>query len=110
MNSEKYIYVNNLENLVQEFAENSITSRTIHEDENSTTILFAFSPGQKLSEHTSSKSAILHFVKGKATITLENNTSNAVSGTWVHMQPNLPHSIEAETEVIMLLIMFNNKK
>jgi len=29
----------------------------------------------------------------------------AQAGTWVHMEPRLPHSIEAKTPLVMLLLM-----
>ncbi len=37
-------------------------SRTIHQDERLKVVLFAFSAGQELSEHTASMPAIMHFL------------------------------------------------
>ena len=70
-------------------------SRTIHQDERLKAVLFAFSAGQELSEHTASTPAIMHFLVGEATVKLGGDTISAKAGTWVHMPPNLKHSIRA---------------
>jgi quercetin dioxygenase-like cupin family protein len=80
-------------------------SRTIFQDERLKAVLFAFSAGQELSEHTASTPAIMHFLNGEAQITLGNDRIVAKAGTWVHMQPNLKHSIRADTAVSMLLLL-----
>ncbi|MBE2235238.1 MAG: cupin, partial [Anaerolinea sp.] len=36
---------------------------------------------------------------------LGDDVSHASPGTWVAMQPNLPHSVFAETPVVMMLTM-----
>jgi quercetin dioxygenase-like cupin family protein len=68
-------------------------------------ILFGFAPGQELSEHKSSKPALLHFVEGEADITLGDDSKAAGPGTWVYMEPDLPHSILAKTKVLMVLVL-----
>jgi quercetin dioxygenase-like cupin family protein len=80
-------------------------SRTIYQDERLKAVLFAFSAGQELSEHTASTPAIMHFLKGEAHVTLGDNHLSAKARTWVYMQPNLKHSIRAETAVSMLLLL-----
>lgn len=83
----------------------SIVSRTFYSDDRLKAILFGFAAGQELSEHTAARPAILHFLQGEARLTLGDHATTAGPGTWVHMQPHLPHSIYAETEVVMLLYM-----
>jgi quercetin dioxygenase-like cupin family protein len=101
-----YTYIANLLEQVSDIPANSIVSRTVYSDNQLKTILFAFAPGQELSEHTSAQTAILHFVQGEAELTLGEDTMTAQAGTWVHMPPHLPHSITAKTTVLMLLLMF----
>ncbi len=84
---------------------NGTLSRTIYQDERLKVVLFGFSAGQELSEHTASTPAIMHFLKGEAAVTLGDNTVSANAGTWVHMPPNLKHSIRANTPVNMLLLL-----
>ncbi len=91
--------------LVGDIAPESIVSRTILNKPGIRIILFGFAPGQELSEHTSTKTAILHFLRGSARLTLGGAPQLAGPGTLVHMAPNLPHSILAETETVMLLTM-----
>ena len=97
-----------LENLAAELPEippDSIISQTIYQDDQFKAILFGFATGQELSEHTASQTALLYFVQGQAKITLGDEESQAVQGTWVRMAPKLPHSVLAETQLIMMLIL-----
>lgn len=101
-----YLYLADLAKETPEVPGQSILSRTFFEDEQMKAILFAFAPGQELSEHTASHPAILHFVRGEADLTLGGQEHKAGPGTWVHMEPNLTHSIKARTPVQMLLLLF----
>ncbi len=83
----------------------SILSRTIYKDAQVKAVLFAFAPGQELSEHTASTAAILHILRGEARLTLGQDTVDASAGTWVRMPPRLPHSVLARTPVTMLLLL-----
>jgi len=100
-----YSLIPDLGVLVTTVDDSSIVSRTAFKDDQVRVILFAFAPGETLSEHTSSYPAILHFVEGQANLTLGEDALQAQPGTWVHMPANLPHSIEAKTTVKMLLLM-----
>jgi quercetin dioxygenase-like cupin family protein len=100
-----YTYLDNLDQLLEEIPPDSILSRTVFQDQSIKTILFVFQPGQELSEHTAAVPAILHFLEGEADLTLGDEHKSARKGTWVHMQPNLPHSILAKSRTLMLLTM-----
>jgi quercetin dioxygenase-like cupin family protein len=104
--SQPYAYIHNLLGQTREIPEDSILSRTIYSDSQLKAILFTFATGQELSEHTSAQNAILHFLQGEADITLGGESLAAGPGTWIHMQPRLPHSIVARTPVVMLLLMY----
>ena len=80
-------------------------SRTVHQDERLKAVLFGFSAGQELSEHTASTPAVMHFLKGEATVTLGDDEAEVTAGTWIHMTPGLRHSIRARTPVVMLLLL-----
>ena len=82
-----------------------ILSRTLHNDERLRVVLFAFSKGQQLSEHSASVPAVLHVLEGEAGLKLGPDVLEARAGTWVHMPANLPHGIEARTPLILLLQM-----
>lgn len=80
-------------------------SRTIFQDEHLKVVLFGFGAGQELSEHTAATPAILHFLSGQAEVRLGEDVMDADGGAWVHMPPQLPHSIRAKTPVVMLLLL-----
>ena len=85
--------------------EDGILSRTLYDDDRVKAVIFGFGSGQELSEHTASRPAILHFVKGEARLTLGDDSLDAQPGTWVHMPAELKHSIQAKTPVVMLLLL-----
>ena len=104
MDSE-FSYFENLEAELPEISPDSIVSRTLYDDDQHKAILFGFAQGQELSEHTASMTALLYFIRGDAKLTLGDAERDASAGTWVRMEPRLPHSVLAESEVFMLLIM-----
>jgi quercetin dioxygenase-like cupin family protein len=82
-----------------------ILSRTLFSDDRLKVVLFGFAQGEELSEHTASMPAVLHFLHGEATVTLDDETVEAKPGTWVHMAKGLRHSNQAKTPVVMLLLL-----
>ncbi|MDX1415963.1 MAG: cupin domain-containing protein [Candidatus Promineifilaceae bacterium] len=102
------VVVPDLSALVVEISEESIISRTVYKDDGVRVILFGFAEGETLSEHTSAYPAILHFLEGEAAVILGEESIAAQPGTWVHMPAHLPHSIEANTKVKMLLLMLTS--
>jgi quercetin dioxygenase-like cupin family protein len=103
--SLSYYYIANLAEQVTDIPLDSIISRTFYSDAQMKAILFGFAAGQELSEHTSAQTAILHFIQGEADLILGSEKMAARAGTWVHMPPQLPHSIVAKTPVLMVLLM-----
>ncbi len=100
-----FMHIDDLLAQLPDVPPDSIVSRTFYADDRLKAILFGFAAGQELSEHTAARPAILHFLQGQARLTLGDHATTAGPGTWVHMQPHLPHSIYAETTVVMLLTM-----
>lgn len=96
-------------NLAKEAAPpaDGILSRTIYQDDRLRAVVFGFAQGEELSEHTSSKQAMMYFVQGEASVGLGDDMHEAEAGTWVHMPPGLKHSIKAKTPAVMLLVLLN---
>jgi quercetin dioxygenase-like cupin family protein len=90
---------------VQKMPERGILTQTVYQDDDLKVILFSFAAGEELSEHTASTPALLHFISGTARLTLGDQPRTAGPGTWVHMPAHLPHSVVAETPVVMLLLL-----
>lgn len=102
---EKYTFIQNLTGELPAIPEDSILSRTLLQNDHLRVILFQFAAGQELSEHTASKPAVLQFISGEAAVTLGDDQQHAQVNTYIYMEPHLPHSILAETDVVMLLVM-----
>ena len=103
-----YTYFNDLTEQIGDIPADSIISRTLFSDDQIKAILFGFAAGQELSEHTAAMPAVLHFVQGTAVLTLGDDSMTAQAGTWVHMPAHLAHSIKAQTETLMLLLLLKN--
>ncbi len=99
-----YVVVENLLQAV-EIPKDGTLSRTIHRDDHVKIVLFGFAGGQELSQHTAAVPAIIEIVQGEARVTLDGDEKELSAGSWVFMEANLPHSIYARTDVIMLLTM-----
>jgi quercetin dioxygenase-like cupin family protein len=91
--------------LLPETPPESILSRTVFTDGPLKVVLFRFAPGQELSEHTASQPAVLHFLQGEADLTLGAEAFTARAGTWVHLAAQQPHSVRAQTPLVMLLLL-----
>ncbi len=85
-----------------------ILSRTIYTDSQIKVVLFGFSAGQELSEHTAAIPAIIQVISGAARLTLGAETMAGQAGTWVHMPAHLPHSVYAETPLVFLLTLLRD--
>ncbi|NIS81860.1 MAG: cupin domain-containing protein [Anaerolineales bacterium] len=103
-----YTYIEDLSSLIENLPDDSIVSRTFHEDDHTKVVLFGFAKGQELSEHTASHPAILYFLEGHCRLTLGEDDQQAQPGTWVHMPAQLPHSVHASTQARMMLILLRD--
>jgi quercetin dioxygenase-like cupin family protein len=109
MQPAEILYIPDLSTLLGDPPVDSIVSRTFLKAGDNKAILFAFAPGQELSEHTAAVPAILHILDGKARLTLGEETHEAGPGSWAYMPANLPHSIFAHQPVTMLLLMLKGQ-
>ncbi|MBI4769568.1 MAG: cupin domain-containing protein [Chloroflexi bacterium] len=100
-----YTVLTDLAALLPETPPESILSRTVFTSGPFKAVLFRFAPGQELSEHTASQPAVLHFLEGEADLTLGAEALTARGGTWVHLAARQPHSVRAQTPLVMLLLL-----
>jgi len=56
---------------------------------------FAFAAGEELTEHTSTRPALLHFLRGRARLTLGGDTVEVGAGDHLHMRAGLRHAVVA---------------
>ncbi len=88
-----------------EIPKDGTLSRTIHRDERVKIVLFGFSAGQELSQHTASVPAMIEIVRGDLRLTLDGEEKELSEGSWVFMDANVPHAVYAKTDAVMLLTM-----
>ena len=75
------------------------------DDTNTKVVLFAFAAGSGLTEHVAPLPAIIQIIKGEAALTVGNESVAGKMGTWIQMAAKTPHSIQAESPVVMLLTL-----
>ncbi len=85
------------------FAANGIVSRTLLRTANSRVVLFGFSEGQELTEHTSTQHAVIQILSGECEFSLAGQPSVVKAGDLIYLPPNLPHAVKAITPFSMLL-------
>jgi quercetin dioxygenase-like cupin family protein len=88
-----------------DIAVDSIVSRTIVAEPALRVVLFGFAPGQELTEHKTPMAATIQILAGEGTLVLGDEPLPAHPGDLFYMQPNLPHSVKAETALTLLLTM-----
>ena len=92
-----------------DYADGSIVSCTIAENEAGTITLFAFDAGQGLSEHSAPFDAIVQVLDGEAELTIGGKPVAATAGQAVLMPADVPHAVKATARFKMLLTMLRAK-
>ena len=91
-----------------EYQENSVVSRTIIDKKTGTVTLFAFDEGQGLSEHTAPFDALVHVLDGEVKITISGKPFKLAKGEMIIMPANEPHALQAVRPFKMLLTMIRS--
>jgi quercetin dioxygenase-like cupin family protein len=85
--------------------ERGIHSQTLYDGPDLRLVLFAFAPGEELSEHTAARPAVVHVLDGEGEASLGGEPHALVPGTWFRMPARMPHSIRARTPLRMALYL-----
>ena len=81
----------------------NIQGHAVYADSRMKVLLLPFRAGQTLAEHTTPHDAIMHVIEGQGEITLGRDRVAVQAGSWMRMVGGLPHSIRAETNLLLLL-------
>ncbi len=100
-------FLADLAELLPPIPRDSVVSRAFYSGTGVHATLFGFAPGQELTEHTASRPAILHFLRGSARLVLGELKTDAGPGSWACMPAHLPHSVHANEEMVMLLLLLD---
>ena len=87
------------------YAPNGIVSRTLMRTANSRVVLFGFTEGQELTEHTSTQHALIQILTGECEFSLAGKPRVMKGGELLYMPPNLPHTVRATKQFSMLLTL-----
>lgn len=82
-----------------------IHSQTLSEEDGVELVVFAFATGERLSEHTSARPAIIHVLSGEGDLTAGDDAWAAAPGAWLRMPANTRHSVVARTPMVMALYL-----
>ena len=93
-----------------QFAPNGIVSRTLLRTPTARVVLFGFTEGQELTEHTSTQDALVEILTGECEFSLAGKLHNLKAGDFLHMPPNLAHAVRATKQFSMLLTLFKPVK
>ena len=75
------------------------------DDERNKVIAFAFAEGEGLAEHVAPLPVTIQIVSGDATLTLEDRNIDGKPGTFLQLNPKIPHSITAKTPLVMVVML-----
>jgi quercetin dioxygenase-like cupin family protein len=89
-----------------QFAPNGIVSRTLLRAATARVVLFGFSEGQELTEHTSTQHAMVQILTGECEFSLSGKMHQLKAGDFLYMPPGAPHAVKATQQFSMLLTLF----
>lgn len=86
-----------------DYQDNSIVSKTITTNDNSSLTLFAFDKGQAIDSHSAPVNAVVQAVEGEVEIIISGEKFNLKEGDIILMPKGEPHALEAKTKFKMAL-------
>ena len=91
-------------------AEAAVPARGIHSQTLSAAdgvelVLFAMAAGERLSEHTSARPAIIHVLSGTGDLTVAGDRHALAPGAWLRMATGTPHAITATGQLVFALYL-----
>jgi quercetin dioxygenase-like cupin family protein len=87
------------------FPESGKQSVVLLDNSKTKVILFTFAAGGGLAEHVAPFDAMIQIISGTARLTVIDEVVGGKPGTWIQIVAKTPHSIKAETAVVMLLTL-----
>lgn len=82
-----------------------IHSQTLSKADGVELVLFAMAAGERLSEHTSARGAIVHVLAGSGDLTVAGDEHALGPGAWLRMAPRTLHAITAHDGLVFALYL-----
>lgn len=86
-----------------EYPSEGVLSKVIFKDKACQYTLFCMAEGTNISEHTSTRNAVINVMEGTGILTLEGEDIQLEPGIFVFMKANAPHALKAEQNLAFLL-------
>lgn len=88
-----------------EYAETGVLSKVLLKLPYCQYTLFCLAAGTDISEHTSTRNAVVQVLEGQGILTLEGQEIGLEPGVFVFMPANAPHALKAESNLAFLLTL-----
>ena len=88
-----------------EYAETGVLSKVLVKLPYCQYTLFCLAAGTDISEHTSTRNAVVQVIEGRGILTLEGEDILLESGVFVFMPANAPHALQAQENLAFLLTL-----
>ena len=82
-----------------------IHSQTLSDVDGVELVLFALAAGERLSEHTAARPAIVHVLSGEGDLTVAGDDHPITAGSWLRMATRTPHALVARTDLVFALYL-----
>jgi quercetin dioxygenase-like cupin family protein len=82
-----------------------IHSQTLSDEAGVELVLFGMAAGERLSEHTAARPAIVHVLVGEGTLIVAGDEHRLRPGSWLRMAIRTPHALVAETPLVFALYL-----
>lgn len=89
-----------------EYSKSGIISKEIIKDAVQNVTLFCMAEGTEISDHTSTKNALIYVIEGNGVFNLEGEEIIMSRGTLISTKSNAKHSLKAQKKLAFLLILF----
>lgn len=90
------------------YQDGAVVSKTLVDKKTGTVTLFAFAPGQGLSEHTAPFDALIQVLDGEAEVRIAGTPYRLATGGMIVMPANVPHALMPGGHWKMLLTMIRS--
>ena len=90
-----------------DYSEGGVLSKVILKSDKLNITLFCMGKGTEISEHTSTKSGFVYVVEGDGIFTLQGRDIAMSPGTFINMESNAVHALQANENTSFLLALSN---
>lgn len=90
---------------VAEFKEKALGMRLLAQSRHARYVLFTFRAGQGLREHSTSSQISVQLLSGQITFLALGKTHDLQPGQLLLLEANIPHTLHAQTDAILLLTL-----